>query len=664
MAEVVATLTLVQDVTANAALLTLLAGPRWAIGPRDLALLGRRAADLVRHRGRISLADVRRSSTPRCPASDPAEVASLGDALESTRATATTRPRRGAGSGCWPRSCAGCGRRWASRSSTSSAGSSTPAASTSSWPRRRARPRPPGATTSTCSCRRSSEFQAVDGQVTLAALLAWLEAEDELGQGLDVATPSEADSVKLLTVHRAKGLEWDVVFIPGVTERKFPTDRTRSTWLTVPFVMPGRLRGDARDRPVLAGHTPDDIAAFPSRPRSTSAIEELRLAYVAWTRARHRLPVRGWCFPPTSRAAAAPRSTSATVRRRWPPGAACPSLARPAGRRTPPTPMPRSTRPALADVRTTPPEVARRHDAAAWSPVPRRRWPPARRGRPDRRHAGARPHPGVGRRARPGSLEEASRDRSPAIDVPLPSSLSATALARLRDDPEAFAADLARPMPRQPSPAARFGTRFHAWVEARFGQQDLLRPRRPAGPRRRRHRRRRRPAGADRRVRGRRRSPTGSRTRSRRRSRWCSPARWCAAGSTRSTPRPDGDGCLVVDWKTNRAQTPTRCSSRSTAWPGPSSPACRSSGCARSSTSCAPATSSSRADLPGRAELEKVLASRRRLSHAPSAAASAISTISPNVCSRSAAVVSSPVTMWSETVQIASARRPCLAASV
>jgi DNA helicase-2/ATP-dependent DNA helicase PcrA len=31
-------------------------------------------------------------------------------------------------------------------------------------------------------------------------------------------------------------------------------------------------------------------------------------------------------------------------------------------------------------------------------------------------------------------------------------------------------------MPRQPSPAARFGTRFHAWVEARFGQQQLLDP--------------------------------------------------------------------------------------------------------------------------------------------------------------------------------------------
>ncbi len=73
-------------------------------------------------------------------------------------------------------------------------------------------------------------------------------------------------------------------------------------------------------------------------------------------------------------------------------------------------------------------------------------------------------------------LAEARADRGGVVEVPLPSSLSATALARLRDDPEQFARELARPMPRKPSPAARFGTRFHAWVEARFGQQSLLDP--------------------------------------------------------------------------------------------------------------------------------------------------------------------------------------------
>src|SRR5207342_2867188 len=73
-------------------------------------------------------------------------------------------------------------------------------------------------------------------------------------------------------------------------------------------------------------------------------------------------------------------------------------------------------------------------------------------------------------------VAEARADRDQVIDVPLPSSLSATAVTRLRADPEGLARDLARPMPRQPSPSARFGTRFHAWVEARFGQQDLFDP--------------------------------------------------------------------------------------------------------------------------------------------------------------------------------------------
>ena len=73
--------------------------------------------------------------------------------------------------------------------------------------------------------RAVADFQAVDGDVTLPALLAYLTAEDDQGNGLDVATPTAADSVKLLTVHRSKGLEWDVVFLVGVCETRFPSNR-------------------------------------------------------------------------------------------------------------------------------------------------------------------------------------------------------------------------------------------------------------------------------------------------------------------------------------------------------------------------------------------------------------------------------------------------------
>ena len=46
--DVTATLRVVDDVTANPDLIRLLTGPRWRIGPRDLALLGRRARELSR----------------------------------------------------------------------------------------------------------------------------------------------------------------------------------------------------------------------------------------------------------------------------------------------------------------------------------------------------------------------------------------------------------------------------------------------------------------------------------------------------------------------------------------------------------------------------------------------------------------------------------------
>jgi DNA helicase-2/ATP-dependent DNA helicase PcrA len=82
-------------------------------------------------------------------------------------------------------------------------------------------------------------------------------------------------------------------------------------------------------------------------------------------------------------------------------------------------------------------------------------------------------------------VTEVRQARSGRQLVELPSTLSATAMLRLAQDPDAFAAELARPMPRPPSRAARFGTRFHQWVEHHFaggltsgrvGQQQLVDP--------------------------------------------------------------------------------------------------------------------------------------------------------------------------------------------
>ncbi|MEU6126659.1 PD-(D/E)XK nuclease family protein, partial [Streptomyces sp. NPDC047123] len=69
--------------------------------------------------------------------------------------------------------------------------------------------------------------------------------------------------------------------------------------------------------------------------------------------------------------------------------------------------------------------------------------------------------------------DELLRAREAVRDIPVPPSLTASELMRLAADPDGFARDLARPMPRPPQPAARRGTRFHAWIESRFEELTL-----------------------------------------------------------------------------------------------------------------------------------------------------------------------------------------------
>ena len=68
--------------------------------------------------------------------------------------------------------------------------------------------------------------------------------------------------------------------------------------------------------------------------------------------------------------------------------------------------------------------------------------------------------------------ERAHRDGP--LDVAVPSHLSVSQLVVLRRDPQALARSLRRPLPQRPTPYARRGTAFHAWLEQRFGSVRLL----------------------------------------------------------------------------------------------------------------------------------------------------------------------------------------------
>ena len=95
----------------------------------------------------------------------------------------------------------------------------------------------------------------VDGDASLPGLLGYLQAESEQGAGLEQAVPSDREAVKLLTVHKAKGLEWEAVFLPALMKGVFPSDRVTDNWVLNSSVLPADLRGDAGSIPQLAETT-------------------------------------------------------------------------------------------------------------------------------------------------------------------------------------------------------------------------------------------------------------------------------------------------------------------------------------------------------------------------------------------------------------------------
>ena len=469
VAEVVAVLHLLRDVTANASLLTLLTGPRWAIGPRDLKLLGDRARELAGQRGRgAGPASIDDHLVAIADGIDPAEIPCLDDALHDpgSAAYSTAALERFALLAAelrQLRSHVGEPLLDIVRRIIDTTGADVELASAVS-PAAAAR-----RDNLDLFVRAVADFQAVDGDVSLTALLAYLTAEEEESKGLEVVAPSAADSVKLLTVHRAKGLEWGSVFLAGVCHERFPSNRSRTLWTSSPAVLPAPLRGDAGDLPQLQGYDKAALDQYRADTREHDATEELRLGYVAVTRAAHRLSMTSFCWSPRA-TPFGPSTYQCEVRdllQEWgdpvdgwldAPAKGSPN---PYAAEDPSKPWPPSG---------TGAEAQRRLDAAA---LVRGADPLAPDDDLDLVEA-ARVAEWDAELER--LLTEARSDRSSEVVVPLPSSLSATAVLRLKEDPVGFARELARPMPTPPSRAARFGTLFHAWVEARFGQQPLLDP--------------------------------------------------------------------------------------------------------------------------------------------------------------------------------------------
>ncbi|WP_222131190.1 ATP-dependent DNA helicase [Pseudonocardia sp. C8] len=500
--DLVSALRVVSDPLAGPAAVRLLTGPRWRLGIADLAALWQRARELVPARparpGPLTAADLALGALP----GEHAEQAGLVDALDDPG-----EPDRYSPAG-FDRI-----RRIGRELSQLRARAAAPLTDLVADVERTllldvettARPGPTGRAHLDAFADVVAEFAAGADVPSLPALLDYLDTAEQAEEGL---TPGEVevapDRVQILTVHAAKGLEWEVVAVPHLVAQVFPGRKMSGSWLKDPSELPVPLRGDADDLPGLDLPPPgadrkevekaldDHDAALDERRLA----EERRLFYVALTRAERTLLASGHRWPATGERPKEPSVflTELAEILEGPGGSEVGVLEAWA-----PPPEADTGNPALGVERTAqwPPDPFgdRAGDVRTGADLVRAALRARRPKRPRRASADQlalelpdpEPAPAGGDDAGGDAGDDPEgwaadvdvllAERAAAADRPtvaLPGRLSVSRLVELADDPDALAVRLRRPVPVPPNPHARRGTAFHAWLEQRFGAERLL----------------------------------------------------------------------------------------------------------------------------------------------------------------------------------------------
>ncbi|GLY68256.1 ATP-dependent helicase [Amycolatopsis taiwanensis] len=311
-----------------------------------------------------------------------------------------------------------------------------------------------------------TEFAETAPDATLMSFVDYLATAVHAEDGL---TPGEVevlpDRVQVLTVHSAKGLEWQVVAVPHLVREVFPAKRRSSSWLRTATSLPAALRGDAQDLPQLRVAPGMDrkeileaLAEHEESFAEREAEEERRLCYVALTRSEHAMLVSGHWWNESS---GKPKGPSAFLTE-------LAELVEPVAWAE--EPAEDQENPLVAEGRT-----------ASWpaDPLGERRQAVA---------AGAElvlaalDGPAVEETDDPDGwiadtdvlLAERAAAGARREPITLPGRLSVSQLVELAADPAGLARRLRRPLPVPPNAFARRGTAFHGWLEHRFAGERLL----------------------------------------------------------------------------------------------------------------------------------------------------------------------------------------------
>jgi DNA helicase-2/ATP-dependent DNA helicase PcrA len=481
VADVVAMLRLVADPTAGAAAMRVLTGPRWRLAARDIAALWQRAVTLNGSRAprtgesaeRIAeaagtetdTAGLADAITDPGPPSDYStaghqRIVALAEELSMLRGhlghplpDLVAEVRRLLGLDCEVRAAMPPASGWS------------------------------GAEQLDAFADVVNRYAEATRTASVDDLLAYLDAASFVENGLPPAQIVVAHNrVQVLTVHAAKGLEWQLVAVPHLSAGVFPSTAQTRTWLTDAADLPPLLRGDRASAgvhgvPVLdtsdvtdRKQLSDKISAHRRQLEQRRLDEERRLLYVAITRAEDTLLLSGHHWGATGIKPRGPsdfltelkdiidRSTAA--------GEPCGVIEHWA--------------PAPADGDRNP--LRDSIHEAIW-PVD----PLGARGSDVRRGAAlvteamsADPAPqsaGADTEGWAADVDALLRERARAARRPapaLPSQLSVSSLVDLAREPEHAVQRLTRRLPTRPDPHALLGNAFHEWVQRFYGAERLF----------------------------------------------------------------------------------------------------------------------------------------------------------------------------------------------
>lgn len=303
---------------------------------------------------------------------------------------------------------------------------------------------------------------------TLRSFLDWLSFADEREKfELPSVTPT-AGVVQVLTIHAAKGLEWDNVAIANLVEDDFPAKpRSTSGWIKT-AELPYPLRGDRESLPIWhfesaesQKQAKDAQDAFKEQCKEHLLREELRLMYVAVTRPKESLLLTASYWKPGNKSQRRPSRFLDTALELVGEGVTFKNLNTDEGGPYPPVD---SSQNELNAIRAT----------ANWPLDPlgqnhRLRLQQAAIQVQQAIEAGDEIQDAKLQSLITRLLAEQDERMAQQKNVEMPVRISASKFKDFVEQPEELAKDFRRPMPHEPYKATRAGTLFHEWAEARLG---------------------------------------------------------------------------------------------------------------------------------------------------------------------------------------------------